>query len=140
MLGLFNINIYPTILSTFLRRKVLSHSERATTLVGTKRKTVLRMLVHHLLAVNHLSVVLYHLAPGEHLGVSIFLSFTLPPTYQVGSIKDYISGRSEFMREILDRGQDGLVKEFGKWEKMTPDERVEHLKELGGMHYWSCAF
>ncbi len=53
-------------------------------------------------------------------------------TYQVSSIKDYISGRSEFMRDILDRGHEGLVKQVDKWEKMSPEERVEHLKELGG--------
>ncbi len=37
------------------------------------------------------------------------------------------------MREILDRGHEGLVKEVDKWEKMSPNERVDHLKELGGV-------
>ncbi len=37
------------------------------------------------------------------------------------------------MRGILERGHDGFVKQVEKWEKMTPDERVEHLKELGGV-------
>ncbi len=39
------------------------------------------------------------------------------------------------MREILDRGHEGLVKQVDKWEKMSPDERAEHLKELGGVLY-----